>query len=511
MFKRKMKAFLKVLNNPWIKILIYLLLLLVILIISGKFNDTGEKTNLWETIKTLLGSEDTIAFFFAGIITICTSIAINIIGSYAEEGNKIMNDHHQIICKYKGHKIDKIRDLSKDFYAKDGMFMELHHTSKGKLKRNYIKDKYSAEYASMAEEIDLFNNKGVLLLPTVNVYTNILGKANVNIVDSTKVKELPPFVIGNGTEFLKAHKYSNTSNNITIRLDDLTVDNFNVTLHTSRTYYFHMLLTNRCMDYKLDCDMSIRDIYEFDKTVSPLSESKLSNQIGINGMIMTKDGYLLLEKRDRKKTTWKNKFAQPISLALKASDLGLDKLPMENTIEYANKKLLGVIKKTMKDNFGLLEKDYESLDLSRNFLGMARDLLEGGKPNLYFTVTVNYTKDEFVKLLKRNAGMIKGNSFGIPPLKTGKLSSQYYLVDYKDIKIDFYYNLKLAREKVVKVPRIVYPRCNRLKQFIDNFGYKISSIFNKYLAYDCGEALLVTLSYLELCQQRIDAIKDKKV
>ena len=61
------------------------------------------------------------------------------------------------------------------------------------------------------------------------------------------------------------------------------------------------------------------------------------------------------------------------------------------------------------------------------------------------------------------------------------------------------------------MPRIVYPRCSRFKQFLDNFGYKISSVFNKNLTYDCGEALLVTLSYLELCQQRIDVIKDKKI
>ena len=64
---------------------------------------------------------------------------------------------------------------------------------------------------------------------------------------------------------------------------------------------------------------------------------------------------------------------------------------------------------------------------------------------------------------------------------------------------------------MVKVPRIVYPRCSKFKQFKDNFGYKLSKVFNKYLSYDCGEALLVTLSYLELCQQRIEAIKDKKI
>ena len=512
MFKKFFKKSLKVLRNPWFKILLYLLLLVLILYIGGFFGGKSGETNIFNAVKNIATNSETISFFFAGILTLCTSIAVNIIGSRLEESRKIIDDHHQIICKYKGHKIDKVRDMSVDFYNKDGMFMELHHTTKNRKIKNDVKDIYSAEYSSMEEEVELFNKRGVLLLPTVNIYTNILGKANVNIIDNTGVKELPPFVIGNGTEFLKAHRYSQTSNNLTIRLDDISVNGYNVTLHTSRTYYYHMLLTNRCMDFKLDCDMSVREIYEFDKTISYLHESKLSNQIGINGMIMTKDGYLLLEKRDRKKTTWKNKFAQPISLALKASDLGLknDTL-MEDTVEYANKKLIGVIKKTMKDNFGLLVSDYEELDLSTCFLGLARDLLEGGKPNLYFSVTVNYTKDEFLKLLQKNAATTKNDSSGIPPLKTGKLSSKYYLISYEDIRIDFNYRLKVLKKNVVKVPRVVYPRCSKFKQFRDEMGYKIAKLFKKHLDYGCGEALLVTLSYLELCQKRIDAIKNKKI
>ena len=507
---RKITKFIfKVLQNPFVKIVLYLLLLFGIFALAFIYN---QEEGFITYMVSIITDQGTIAFFFAGIVAIIASTLVRYSEARLEESMKIIDDHHQIICRYKGHKIDKVRDITVDFYNKDGMFMELHHTRKDKVIKNNVKDIYSAEYASMEEETTLFNDLGVLLLPTVNVYTNILGECIVNISDKCDVKELPPFVIGNGTEFLKAHRYSQTSNNLTIRLDDISVDGKNVTLHTSRTYYYHMLLTNRCMDYKLDCDMSVREIYEFNKTVSYLHESKLSNQIGINGMIITKDGYLLLEKRDHKKTTWKNKFAQPISLALKASDLGLkNDTVMENSVEYANKKLLGVIKKTMKDNFGLLENDYETLDLSKTFLGLARDLLEGGKPNLYFVVTVNYTRDEFVKLLKKNAGTVKGDNSGIPPLKTGKLSSKYYLVAYEDIKIDFGYGLKVLRKNVTKVPRVVYPRCSKFAEFKDMFGYKLSSLFNKYLEYDCGEALLVTLSYLELCQPRIEAIKDKQI
>ena len=264
-----MKFFLRFLKNPFLKVLFYFLLLLAIFAIAGAFASDDGFLNYMINIIT---DQGTVAFFFAGIVTISVSTLMRYSEVRLEESMKIIDDHHQIICRYNGHKIDKIRDISKDFFNEKGMIMELHHTRKTKPIKNKVKDIYSNEYKSMQEEVKLFNEHDVLLLPTVNVYTNILGECNLNIIDSTQVKELPSFVIGNGTEFLKAHRYSQTSNNLTIRLDDIKVDGLNVSLHTSRTYYFHMLLTNRCMDYKLDCGMSVREIYEFNKTISYLRD-----------------------------------------------------------------------------------------------------------------------------------------------------------------------------------------------------------------------------------------------
>ena len=194
---------------------------------------------------------------------------------------------------------------------------------------------------------------------------------------------------------------------------------------------------------------------------SKLPESKLSNQIGINGVIITSDGYLLLEKRDHKKTTWKNKFAQPISLALKATDLNLSVDDIITTNAEGNELLVNVLKKTMKENFGLLDEDFEEINLQKNFLGMARDLLEGGKPNLYFYVILKEDSDTVLQKLQRNAsvGLVKDKEESkiqkkkvtklasleknhkpkTKPLKTGKLTSQYFLIDYSDIEINVNY------------------------------------------------------------------------
>lgn len=499
----------KILNlwkKPLIKIICYLLILIMIFVISRVLNNKNEETNILEYIKIILTQSETISFFAAGIFTIIVATIISSTEKRLEESLKIESDHHKIIAQYKNHKKDKI-SVENNYYNNDGIFMELHHTKKYKKPiKNFEKDIYSSKYQSLQKELELYNDKGVLILPSINIFTNILGNTNISLEDSNEVKQLPDFIIGNGTEFIKAHKYSQLSNNLTIRLDDISFENNILKLYTSRSYYYHMLLTNRCMDYQLANGMSVRKIYEFGSKISPLNESKLSNQIGINGMIITNDGYLLLEKRDRKKTTWKNKFAQPISLALKSTDLKItSNTIMDSDVEYANKKLIEVIKKTMDSNFGITEEDYDELSLEKNFLGIARDLLEGGKPNLYFVVTLKYSYKELMNKLKNNAGR---NDPDIA-LQTGKLSSKYYLVNYSDIHIDFGYSLKLKQKNVYKVKRIVYPRCSKSKEKWDDFKYFLSKTFRKNIEYECGEALLVTLSYLELCQKRIIELKDK--
>ena len=66
----------------------------------------------------------------------------------------------------------------------------------------------------------------------------------------------------------------------------------------------------------------------------------------------------------------------------------------------------------------------------------------------------------------------------------------------------------MLRKKVKRVPRIVYPRCSRCEEGRDKFKYALSSIFNRNLEYEVGEALLVTLSYLEMCQHIIKPIQN---
>ncbi len=141
-------------------------------------------------------------------------------------------------------------------------------------------------------------------------------------------------------------------------------------------------------------------------------------------------------------------------------------------------------------------------------MGVARDLLEGGKPNLYFYIKTKWTAEELKKILEDNVKVIRANNTETENQKqviaTSKLDSDYYLVPFKDIEIGFDYRMFLNKRTVLQVARKIYPRCKRRVVIWEMVKSKISRIFTPVLARECGEALLVTLAYMELRQQWID-------
>lgn len=506
-----MKSFLKfmqkLIGNFWVRLIFLIGCIVGILALGGAFSPPE---NFSEKIMEIITSVDVISIFLiAAVSLIVASIVVKCM-KLLEESYKIDDDHHKIICRYNKH-AKYAMDKTKDFCDKDGVVMSLYNVAgRRKPPKNPIGDKYSDSYKARQADIDSYMN-GKLQLPSVSIFANILGDIEVTFNDSTEMFELPRFVTENKLALMGAHKNSTSRNNDTIRLDDIDFSNGRLVLNTRRTQYYDMLVTNRCMDYKLDDTVSIRGMFEYGSKVSPLSKSQLANQIGINGLIFSKDGYLLLEKRGHSKTTWKNKFAQPISLAMKKSDVILeDDGKIGGTPKHADDTFRKIILTTVKKNIGLDESDLIGFDLSTNLLGIARDLLEGGKPNMYFYVIAKYTADELAEILQNKSKKFAVTAlFGqkpdeaLPSLTTDKLDSDFYLIDMKDIFIDYGYSLKVKARKIKRVKREYYPRVGRLTQATDGFGFRCLRAFNGSLKRECGEALLACMYYANICNERI--------
>ncbi len=500
--KKILKVLSRFFNNTVVKIGAYIAGLGAVLWISGLFNDLEH----WvDRIKELISTQETVSVLFVGIVSLILAKFIKWMDVLLEESLKIEDNHHRIISKYRGHSREFVSNR-KNFYNKEGAFVTVDHislTKKDRLKPK-TKDRFSNEYKSEKQDVDAYKDYNKLTLPSLNVFANVKGDTEVVFDDKNELYQLPDFVIDHAADLLEAHKNSTRTNNYTIRLNDFDHTDGVVTLHTQRSMYYHMLITNRCMDYKFCGGLTIRDLYEYKKKISELKESVLGNQIGINGVVLSKDGYVLIEKRDRNKNIWKNKFAQSISLALKESAVKLDQNHTIGTsYEEANANFRSVIFNTIEDNFGITEKMIKGFELKDNFLGIARDLLEGGKPNMYFYVTVDKDAREIADIIKKRcADDTEDDAF-----PTSKLTSDYYFVPLDEIKVDFDYVMKFNRTRAYKVYRRVAPRSGKWDYIKDMVCHGFACCFKPIFKRECGEALLVTLSYLELCRERIEAIK----
>lgn len=570
--KRLLKALANLLSRPICRVLFYLAGMALVLGLSGAF--TSGQT-VWNTVLNIIKSEDTLSLLFAGLISLGTLKILSWFESYMEESMKIEDNHHKIIAQYERHnpynsrnialarkkaqennitltdgqikaQIDaEMEERQKNTFAhKYGTFLTLGHIKKEEPKHLRASDKDSAKkaerrrkkrdawrkraVAQMVRDKALSGKEqehagksaqryldGKLDICSLNVFANVSGDTEILFDDHTKEHELPSFVIAHADELLQAHKNSEKKNTNTVRLNDFTYDEekHQLKLDTGRSTYYHMLITNRCMDYRFANGMSIREVYEYEDHICPLERSKFGNQIGINGLIVTSDGYVLVEKRGRKKITWKNKFAQSISLAMKLDDLDMTRWDQLGAApEDAQNTLKTIIEKTVKSNFGLLAgTDYENFRVEHNFLGIARDLLEGGKPNLYFYIRCKKTAAQLRKLLESNVAITdKNNAEGRPVIAASKLDSDYYLMPFDQIAINFNYCMFAGRKNILRVHRKVKKRCGWLAETWDLTKETVNSIVRPTLKRECGEALLVTLAYMEMCDRWRYPMEEKK-
>ena len=117
----------------------------------------------------------------------------------------------------------------------------------------------------------------------------------------------------------------------------------------------------------------------------------------------------------------------------------------------------------VEDLMILAESDITGFS-SRNFFGIARDLLEGGKPNLYFYVTVDMSAKEFCGFLsdKYRAASERDESFSpLPKIPDEKMDSEYYLVKADDIRINYDYELAVKARDAFRIKRKFYPRFSK--------------------------------------------------
>lgn len=262
------------------------------------------------------------------------------------------------------------------------------HEDTSKLTTNY--NKLIKIYASENQVVSQNN----VTIACVKV-ADLSNGAEIRIHDNPfRYYELPGVVENYYKDLFNSHLTSTKYNNVNIRVKKWQLNDDCFDIYTERTTYYDSLVTNRAMDYRLDNGMSVRSIYAYGPILRPLQASRLSNHLGFNGMLETSDGYFPFVYRKDSVSIGKRTYGCSVEASMKfvhACDSNdhfmITKAGMENAFVSEIKDELGITVDSLR------------------ILCAYRDLLEGGKPQLFLYYKIQLKMEEVDYRLKQaNAG-----------------------------------------------------------------------------------------------------------
>ncbi|MCH5162264.1 MAG: hypothetical protein J1G38_02100 [Clostridiales bacterium] len=223
--------------------------------------------------------------------------------------------------------------------------------------------------------------------------------------DPTKQFTLDSIIQNNFGEIMQAHLASFIANPMMIRLDDCKREaDGTVKLFTSRTAFYNDLVTNRAMDYKFGGDMSVREIYENGRYLSPLGSSKMSNHIGFGAFIFYGNS-MIVAHRGGNATLSKNQFTAALAFGFSEDDLrkvhdplGSEQKAAERfPVLTADDLLVGILLVRMGDALNMpiprVRELYEQKKITIHTLGFGQLIYTGGKPQFYFAIVIDKSVD----------------------------------------------------------------------------------------------------------------------
>lgn len=288
-----------------------------------------------------------------------------------------------------------------------------------------------------------------------------LRNKKIIINDSKNMYALPNFVSNNYEELMTSHSSSYVYNQLNIRIKNWYEKDDTFIMDTERTTYFNSLVTNRSVDFKLKQGLSIRDVLCYGPYLPSLETSSLSNHIGINGLVETKDGFFPLIKRMENLSIGKRTYGLSIGASIKTK-YALD----SNGIFYYD-KLIYSIKQEVCDELRTSIDRIINEEQSCMYAAY-RDLVEGGKPQLFVYFKLLDTKDDLTKKIKTHRKQNK---------KTTIIDGYKILWIKKDKTIPqsgvrvFPNKFIYTKEKcLLKLPHKMVPSASACLGFAINFG-----------------------------------------
>ncbi|MCP6760546.1 MAG: hypothetical protein NHB32_17795 [Fischerella sp. CENA71] len=156
--------------------------------------------------------------------------------------------------------------------------------------------------------------------------------------------------------------------------------------------YFDYIQTNLCLDAQLNQKhISLRNKIHVELNnhqLEKLENSPLANILGINILILTSDGTIILQKRSAHTLVRPNQICSSASGTLTKADIP------DYDQKFSVENLLPAFFREMFEEIGLEPSRIPNHQVK--FIGVTRELIRGGQPELFLSAYIDYDKNQVI-------------------------------------------------------------------------------------------------------------------
>jgi len=180
--------------------------------------------------------------------------------------------------------------------------------------------------------------------------------------------------------------------------------------------YFDWITTNLSLDYDRSPLPTLRAESSNYGKLDKLNLSPLANITGINGLLFSNDGYMIYQKRNNTVLIRPNELCSGFSGTI-------DKIDISNLVASSSPLL---------SNMDTVREAVEEIGIDRDdhvnhieFLGITRELIRGGTPEIFYAIDLNLPREEILKLIPKDTeGEIHSVELGVHATAKKRNSTQ---------------------------------------------------------------------------------------
>lgn len=170
------------------------------------------------------------------------------------------------------------------------------------------------------------------------------------------------------------------------RLSKIKKEHDRILLEMQPVNYETVCRTNLCMDAKeTKTTKSLREIVHENGRIENLESSPIGNALGVNFILFTADCRLVAPPRSKKVVVRSNQLSPSSSGDFEFSDI---------YGENRNISVIDILRETTEE-LNITNDHFSASDIT--FLGITRELIRGGKPEMFFFARAPLTKKDFIE------------------------------------------------------------------------------------------------------------------